>query len=74
MSFFNQSAIKTTPRSSRRHTLKKRLDTADIVRDVRKVGHLVQVAFGFGPVGQMSEKPVNRPLAEEVDSSMSDLA
>ena len=32
--FFNQSAIEATPRSSCRPALEKRLDTADIVRDV----------------------------------------
>jgi hypothetical protein len=31
--FFNQSAIETAPRSSRRTALKKTLDTADSVRD-----------------------------------------
>jgi hypothetical protein len=36
--FFNQSAIETTPRSSCRPALEKRLDTADIVRDVRITG------------------------------------
>jgi len=36
--FFNQSAIEATPRSSCRPALEKRLDTADIVRDVCIVG------------------------------------
>ena len=38
--FFNQSAIEATPRSSCRPALEKPLDTADIVRDGRKVAFL----------------------------------
>jgi hypothetical protein len=34
--FFNQSTSEITPRSSRRSALKRRLDTADIVRDGRE--------------------------------------
>jgi hypothetical protein len=37
--FFNQSALEATPRSSCRPALEKRLDTADIVRDVCITGY-----------------------------------
>jgi hypothetical protein len=36
--FFNHSASEATPRSSRLSLLKRPLDTAGIVRDVREAG------------------------------------
>jgi hypothetical protein len=49
--FFNQSAIKATPQSSRPPVLKKRLDTADIVRDVRETDLSSKwIASGLPPI------------------------